>query len=424
MAFGKFLKRLRSEQRGSALIITALSMPVLIGAAGLAVDTIQWTLWKRQMQRAADSAALAGAYAVGQSKSADTSARADLVKTADLTYSVAPVVQNAPTTGPNAGNAMAVRVILNTTRAMPFSGMFMAKPPEFRVEATAAVITTSPHCLISLENGSDVGITLAGNATATLGCGVATNSRALNAIQAGGSSQLRATPITAVGGITPSGSFVGDAKLEPYALRQVDPFANLPNPTLPAPATCSNFPNGNPNDTIDLTGITGGVLCYRGGMSIKGTVMLPPNTIVYLDGGTLDLGAQAKLTGTGVTFVLTSRTADTNPGSIAKVEMNGGAELKLSAPTAGTYNGVLFYQDRRANSGENRINGNSASVIDGAIYLPKQDVLFNGTTGMKTECIQIVTRRITMSGNATITNTCPPSTDKDKFVGSRVRLVA
>ena len=30
--------------------------------AGLATDTIQWTLWKRQLQRAADSAAIAGVY--------------------------------------------------------------------------------------------------------------------------------------------------------------------------------------------------------------------------------------------------------------------------------------------------------------------------------------------------------------------------
>ncbi|MDP9085901.1 MAG: Tad domain-containing protein [Pseudomonadota bacterium] len=37
-------------------------LPLVIGCAGLATDTIQWTLWKRQLQRAADSAAIAGVF--------------------------------------------------------------------------------------------------------------------------------------------------------------------------------------------------------------------------------------------------------------------------------------------------------------------------------------------------------------------------
>lgn len=420
--FGKFLKRIRSEQRGSALIITALSMPVLIGAAGLAVDTVQWTLWKRQMQRSADSAALAGTYAIAQQKSPDASARADLAKTSDLAYTVTPVVQNAPTTGSHAGDNLAVRVVLRTTRSLPFSSLFLDSAPEFYAEATAAIITSSPHCLISLEEGAEPGITLQGNATATLGCGVATNSRATNAISAGGSSQLRASPITAVGGISPSGSFVGDVKLEPYALEQSDPFATLPDPVVPTDCKNSALSVGSNRSVTVVLGP--GNNCWKGA-DIKGTLIIQGSGPLYINGGKVDLGAQGKMTGTGVTFVLTSSTASTSPSSIATVEMNGGAEIQLTAPTSGVYEGVLFYQDRRALSGTtNRINGNSASLIDGAIYFPKQDLLFTGTTGMTTECIQIVSRRITMSGNAKITNKCPASTDPDKFVGSRVRLVA
>ena len=50
------------DRRGNALVIAGAALPLLVGAAGLATDTIQWTLWKRQLQRAADSAAIAGVY--------------------------------------------------------------------------------------------------------------------------------------------------------------------------------------------------------------------------------------------------------------------------------------------------------------------------------------------------------------------------
>ena len=56
------LRNLWNDKRGNALILAAAALPLLLGSAGLATDTIQWALWKRQLQRAADSAAIAGVY--------------------------------------------------------------------------------------------------------------------------------------------------------------------------------------------------------------------------------------------------------------------------------------------------------------------------------------------------------------------------
>ena len=57
-----FLSKLRRDKRGNVLILMGAAMPLLVASAGLATDTIQWALWKRQLQRAADSAAIAGVY--------------------------------------------------------------------------------------------------------------------------------------------------------------------------------------------------------------------------------------------------------------------------------------------------------------------------------------------------------------------------
>jgi hypothetical protein len=105
--------------------------------------------------------------------------------------------------------------------------------------------------------------------------------------------------------------------------------------------------------------------------------------------------------------------------------MNGGAMINLKARTSGPYQGVLFYQDRRAtiSNQSNKINGNSSSTIQGAIYMPGQEVEFTGTAGMNTNCMQLVARRMTFTGNSTINNVCPSNSGAQAFMGTAVRLV-
>ena len=71
MSFRNGLDRLRalwSDTKGNALILTAMALPVMIGAAGLGVHTMQLAHVKRELQREADSAAMAGAYSLYQSQ--------------------------------------------------------------------------------------------------------------------------------------------------------------------------------------------------------------------------------------------------------------------------------------------------------------------------------------------------------------------
>src|SRR3546814_12899433 len=86
-----------------------------------------------------------------------------------------PTIENAPTSGPFAGNAQAVRVVLQTSAELPFSKVLGVKAPVIYGEATAAVVGSGDYCVVSLEKTSTVGITLQGNATVNLGCGLVTN---------------------------------------------------------------------------------------------------------------------------------------------------------------------------------------------------------------------------------------------------------
>lgn len=408
------LRRLRQERAGNVVAIAAICLPLLVGAAGLAVDTTQWTYWRRQLQREADSAALAGAFAKAQSKDPVAAANSDLSRTNTILLSAADI-HSAPTAGAFAGNAQAVRVSLTTTQRLPFSGSFLLATPAISASATAAVVSNGDYCALALgPSSTSAGIRMQGSASLNFGCGLATNSQAANAVSAGGSSSITATPVSAVGGLAASSNYVGGTQLLPYSLPQPDPFANLPTP---APSGCQGQVNVGPNSSQTLS-----PGCYRG-MDLKGSVTLSPGTY-YIDGGSFSVGSQATVTGDGVTIILTSSNAGTNPSSIAMLDVNGGATLQLTAPTSGTYKGILFYQDRRAlDSGTNTLNGNASSKLQGALYFASQELDFTGTSGMTTDCLQLVAARLTFSGNTNVSNQCPAASGAASFKGVQVRLV-
>lgn len=416
--FGRSVGRLLRDRTGNVLMMAAASMPILIGAAGLATDTVQWTLWKRQVQRQADSAALAGAYAVAQGFSASDSASSDISRLSLVTLTQTPTIENAPTAGSYAGNSKAVRVLLQTSAELPFSKILGVRTPVIYGEATAAVVGSGDYCVVTLEKTTAVGITLQGNATVNLGCGMATNSRASNAVTAGGSSTVTATPVAAVGGLSSSSNYVSPTTLMPYSIPVQDPYASLPTPTASDLSGCNGNANVQPNNSKSIT-----PGCFKN-FDVKGTLNMAPGTY-FIDSTTFDIGSQAVVNGTGVTIILTSSNATNNPGSISTVNINGGATLNLTAPTDTTnpYHGVLFYQDRRAlDSGTNTINGNASSVLQGAFYFPGQAMSFSGTSGMTTTCVKMVSKRVTFIGNSNIVNQCD-NKGVDKIVATLVRLV-
>ena len=424
MAFTGFAQRLGRNERGGAAMLTAVSAPLLMGAAGLAMDTVQWTVWKRQLQRSADSAAIAGAFARAQAKDVTATATADLAKSLDV-VPTSRLIQNAPTVGPYAGNTRAVRVVLGYRKRLPFTSYFLAAAPLLQAEATAAVLSNGEFCVISLENTAATGITMQGSATVDLGCGMASNSVGSAAVSAGGSSSIKATPIAAVGNIPASSNYATGTTFQPFAIPQQDPYAGLPAPV--APSTCKNSAlNVQPdNDKKNPKVIkispdwNKDGNCWRG-MDLKGTVEFAPG-VYYINGGTFSIGSQATIIGDDVTFILTGD----SPSTIATLDINGGAEIKLTAPESGTYKNILFYQDRRAlDSGDNKINGNATSKLSGTFYFPSQSVHFSGTSGQETSCVQIVSRRVTFIGNSSIRNVCKPTEGGEAVKGTIVRLVA
>lgn len=437
-----FLRKLLHNESGNTLILTAAAMPLLIGSAGLATDTVEWALWKRQLQKAADSAAVAGVYArmagqdvtkavcydvdpttipsamrpTGCSATANSSAPNN--NRTGLTLLKAPVINTAATVPANCtGCDNAVSVQLQVQKALPFSSFFMTAAPVITANATAAAINAGNYCVVSLESTNATGINAGGSTVVDLGCGMITNSTSLDAAVALGSSSVRATPVAAVGGLDTTDNWASGTTLLPYTIAQPDPFSSINPPAIPS--SCSNF-NDHPSDvqTWPASPPAGGVQCIRGSFIPQGTVNLQPNTTYVITG---DMGANsgAVINCSGCTFVLTN----SNPANTGTLQLNGNATWNLSAPTTGTYHGILFYQNRGASTAGSVVNGNSQANLSGAFYFPASDLTYNGDAAQNLACVKLVVRRVTFTGNSKLQNNCPAGYYGDEFTGNHVRLV-
>lgn len=418
-------KRLWRDRRGNALVILGAALPLVVGSAGLATDTIQWALWKRQLQRTADSAALAGVYALTQDKSATAAAERDLLVNSHVGLNLTKSIQPPPTSGPFAGDTTAVRVNLSIQKKLGFSGLFLASTPTITATATAKLVDSDKYCVVALKK-SGKALEIGGSSHVVMGCGAISNSTdPVDAVDVDGAAHyFEADPVAAAGG-TPS-SINGVTDLDPWAPPLPDPFANKYSTTTPSGANCTN--TNHPSKSNADGSLKPG--CYSSFNVGNGTTVLSPG-VYYLDNADLSLSGNQILTGEGVTIILTG----TDPGSIT---MNGNSALQLTAPTdstCGIFNGIdsclykkmLLIQAANADADNaNLINGNNLTALDGALYFPKGALTFSGSSAQSTKCAMVVGYTVSFTGNTNIQNDMTPADcDADQQVsGKAVRLVA
>jgi len=424
----KFLKRLWRDRRGNTLAMAAACLPLFVGAAGLATDTIQWTLWKRQLQRAADSAAIAGVYdrqaANGATTNTSTAVSNDLA--VNLHTWMGLQAGYPQVTYPANSGVMTnqVQVSLAIQQRLAFSSFFMSSPPTITASATAATIPAGGSaCVQALEpNAANTGITASGSAIISMpSCIMYSNSPSANSASAGGSSSVTALAIAAVGGIQQSNNWSVQS-YRPYSPSLTDPFANV-NPD-PADMHCTNSAL---TDSTNFSSLPAGTNCFSAlSVGANRTLNVPANFgPIYINGGSATL--QGAFNCTGCTIVMTNQSQDPS-ATIGTISSNAQATNNITAPTTGTFAGIAIYQDRRAPdcSSCNKINGGSNSVITGAMYFPTQPLWYNGGTGNTATCTMIVARRVIFTGNSYFKglDQCPGTGMPGGNTVQMVRLVA
>ena len=399
-----FFRRLLKDRRGNVLAIAAAALPLVVGAAGLASDTIQWTLWKRQLQRAADSAAIAGVYDRSSSAGATTTVSATVNHDLALNNHVWMSLKSGyPTLSYPADTGVLkyqVQVTLAIQQQLPFSSLFMSAAPTITASSTAASVPSGGDACVNARepSASKQGISITGNAGIEMpDCVMYSNSPSTNSAAAGGSSNVIAEAVAAVGGIAQSNNWHVQA-YRPYSPPIDDPFAGV----TPSPSDMHCVSAQLDQNTNLTAAASAGTNCWSSlRVNSNQTLTLPSGTY-YINGG--DAFIQGNLTCTACTIVLTN--SDPSSTTIGQFKVNAGSNTNMTAPTSGTFQGLVVYQDRRAqDSGQtNKINGNSSSVIQGALYFPSQQLDYNGTGNTTAVCTMFVARRINFSGNSATTN--------------------
>jgi Flp pilus assembly protein TadG len=377
--------RLLRDCGGNVAIMFSLSLPLLIGGLSLGVESGYWYFRQASLQGAVDAAAYAAALEARAGSDSATILAAAKKAASSNGYVVA--TGTISITGPYAsGSGWAVKVVLQRAEKRYFSQIFYDKTITTAAKAIASYTTAANACVLALDKSASQAVLFSGNSNLSLtGCNVMSNSIAADSVASQGSAAVTAPCIMAAGGTSLTTNVTLTSCTSPMTQlpQAADPYKSVPPPT--ASGNCKNS-NGN---TLQPGN-------YCSGLNLSGTVNLNPG--VYYVSGDVKINANANIHGSGVTIYLAGSSS---------VTMNGNATVTLSAPTTGTYSGILFYGDPNGSSSVvEKFNGTAASLLTGAIYFPNQEVDYLGNFSGAGGCTQVVARKVQWTGNAHVAVNC------------------
>ncbi len=278
------LAELRQSASGNTAILMAAGMPALIGSAGLAVDTAQWYMWKREMQYAVDQAAIAGAWSkVKGSAGIEYKTRAQQELTANLQivdFQGTPSISLADYEQPAVKDDNSIVVTLSGSKTLPFTSIITNTGVTVSVRAQARFQQgrTFTACLIAVDPSTKGAITIGGSAYVVARCGAAALSSNADAVVRNGTTSVFDVGwIVSAGGIDNSFAVPGTQIFENQA-GLVDPFGALVPPNNPTPQTytCSAGTTSYSATYTETT--TGSKKTYEG--STSSNLTLVSSTVV------------------------------------------------------------------------------------------------------------------------------------------------
>lgn len=358
--------RLRKDESGQVLVVTALCMAALIAFVGLATDVGLLFRAKRNLQTVADAAATAGAldYLYNASKSSAGSAAQTSATQNGVTNGTGGVVVTVnipPANGYHLG-AGNVEVIVTQPNPTYFMKLFNFNPVSVSARAVAGTPGIANNCVNVLDKTASGAMTLQGAATFSgPNCGIAINSSASNALDGiGNANTLIADSVAVVG--TASSKVNSTPAPATGAIAENDPL----RVQAPSIGSCTST---NTSTSVSNTTLTpsGGMLCFTKDVTLS-NVTLNTGTYIFENGVTLS----------GVTSGPGGTTLDINGGSL---NISSNTTLTLVAPTSGTYNGIALMQPATNTNQIDIQKGSSNANITGIIYAPTAELYLNDNGG-------------------------------------------
>ena len=426
----------RKSEAGQALVFGVVILGIaLMGFAGLGIDVGMMRYQKRLLQNAADSAAIAGATNLaysGVATAAQNAAAADGYTSLTSNSGTCPTsvtsdtitVNNPPQTGPHSSGASASSYVeVCMARLQPTFFMRILGVANQTVSARAVATNlggggNTDGCMFTLGSptSSIEGVNVTGSvAINASSCGIVDNGnfnttgKAFDVCTASfavnGTAGSTGTGSTACGS---KGVFCTSAPTCPAtgAPAVGDPLAYLTAPPKPANATCPTTIGNSGSCTTTAQGTS---------VVTDSTTVLSPGTysnLVFGKNSTTTLGAGTyyidgtpgitfngggSVSGTNVTFYFTGSATINATGGGNKLDM------QVSAPTTGTYAGILFYQDPNDLSPPT-LGGDNNTNLTGALYFPTVQLTLFGNANLNASSSYslVVAKALAMTGNPTL----------------------
>mgnify|MGYP000848169113 FL=1 len=353
------------DRSGNIAIIAALGAIPLVLAIGIAIDYSRTSSAKSDLQEAVDAAVLAGARD-GTSSWTTVAAKmlSSSVKTKDFT-----VASSSFTTDASGNYVGTAAGSIKTT----FASVVSVQSISIGATATVAVKAASDKaCILLLNTSASPGLLLNSGAIINApNCQVHIKSTGNPAATFNASTTLSTKKICLAGtNVLDNGGT--HPNLTKGCTTVSDPFAG----TLPTPSssTCT-YSNYNVNSSTTLSP---GVYCGWTNFNGSPTVTLSAGVYVIKGGGWNFSGT---LTGTGVTFYF----PDTS-----YIQFNGTSKLNLTAPTSGTYSGLLMYEASGLSQSSFTMNATAGANLTGLIYLPKRGLTLNSGASVTSNNLTMV----------------------------------
>lgn len=360
------MARFLDASEGNVALLFGLTLPILVGLAGLGIDSAAVYNQRTRMQSAADATALA----IGKEMNLLVE---DLDPLKQSGYARAETLLSEVGL---AGRPHGVDISLDRKTATSRVEISMeAKtflPAEvwgenpIVVSAEASVLGTARLCVLSLDESAHRALQLDKLARVTApDCFVQSNSR-----DPEGLSARKLSLLTSSSACT-SGGYEGDIGVF-VPLPETDcPLLDDPLEMRDAPAVAGCDFDGVEIDSSQ--NISPGHYC--GGLKITGNaeVIAEPGTYI-ISGGPLQVQGKGSLKGEDVAFYF----ADDD----ATFEFKNNAVVELSGPTQGPLAGLLFFENPSAKAErEFRISSDSVRKLIGTIYLPRGIFRASATDG-------------------------------------------
>lgn len=403
-------RRFWKSEDGNYAVITGIMIVPLMAAVAGAIDYTSTLNKAGQLQNSLDASALAiaTAYDLGMSDDELTQLgqnyyNSDMVGVSSSSSEAFEYDDELSSDLVALASAEGDEIFITARSAITHEGMLGALDWPVTRRSVVKIKRGPSACVLALDPSASSAVKIQGSTDVGLtGCVIAANSKSSTAVYRGGAALLSAACINTVGG-TSGISSNSNVNLECSAPmeNQYPSFDPLKGVQPPSYSTCENVPGGK-NKTLSP-----GKYCNK---SLSGDITLEPGSYV-LDGGSINLGGNGSLKGTGVTIFLLGD---------ADFSVNGNEVVQLTPPSSGPYAGITIFQEK-SNTTAVTINGTSGSYVSGFVYAPGAHVFYagNAEATASTKCLRIVGNTVEMTGNSDIKSDCTAELGGREMFASR-----